>query len=386
MPIEFSQSLLNWYDNTKRDLPWRKYKDAYRIWISEIMLQQTRADTVIPYFERFIGVFPSLKDFAESQEDQYLKLWEGLGYYSRIRNMHKAAQLIMQDYGGEFPRSFEELLKLPGVGPYTAAAIASIAFNRPVPAIDGNLLRIFARLTCYEENISAASSKKVAFKYFQDYLPLPRPGDFNQALMDLGATVCLANKKPLCENCPLTGFCAAYKHGRQTDFPYKEKKAKPRTEKYTIFVIHYNHSVILRKRAAQGLLANLYEFPNTDKILSLKEARMFVEQLGFHVLRVRKLPDQKHVFSHLLWQMRGYEFFTDQWTLFSNRDPYQKENIKKELTSSFPLSEKISSEYTQFPPVITENALFMADIEDIKEKWPIPSAFSFYKEHVLKNC
>ena len=257
-----AQTLLQWYDEHKRDLPWRDDPSPYHVWLSEIMLQQTRVEAVRGYYARFLEALPTIRSLAEADEDVYLKLWEGLGYYSRVRNLHKAAGQIMREHGGKMPETSGELQKLAGIGPYTSAAIASICFGERIPALDGNLLRVFARLTGYEEDIKSGPAKKAAMQYYLETFPQERPGDYNQALMDLGAVICLPNGAPLCEACPWNGSCVAHARGRETELPVVPAKKKRPVEERTVFLIYYDQRLALRKRPEKGLLAGLYEYPN----------------------------------------------------------------------------------------------------------------------------
>ena len=304
-------ALLKWYDENRRILPWREDPTPYHVWLSEIMLQQTRVDTVIDYYHRFLKELPDVKALAEAEEELLLKLWQGLGYYSRIRNMHKASLQVMEDFGGKIPSDPKELQKLSGIGPYAAAAIASIAFGVPVPSVDGNLLRVFARTTGYEDSIRTPAAKKLAESHYRTLLPEDRPGDMNQALMDLGATICLPNGAPLCSHCPWTGFCEAFRSGRQEELPAKDEKKSRKIEKRTIFLIEDGSGTGrpaygIRKRPAKGLLANLWEFPGARGHLTEKEACGFCGDLGFQVKEISSLPKARHIFSHVEWDMIGY--------------------------------------------------------------------------------
>ncbi len=309
-------ALLKWYDENRRILPWREDPAPYHIWLSEVMLQQTRVDTVISYYNRFLEQLPDIRALAEAEEEQLLKLWQGLGYYSRIRNMHKAARQVMEDCGGVLPSDPKELQKLSGIGPYAAAAIASIAYGVPVPSVDGNLLRVFARTTGYRESIRTPGAKKAAESHYRNLLPEDRPGDMNQALMDLGATICLPNGAPDCGRCPWSGFCEAFRTGEQESLPVKEEKKTRKVQKRTVFLIEAapadpdtsspGPAYALRKRPARGLLANLWEFPGTDGHLTEDDARQHLESLGFEVHSLTGLPSARHIFSHVEWDMRGY--------------------------------------------------------------------------------
>ena len=298
--------LISWYHNCKRSLPWRDEPTPYRVWVSEIMLQQTRVDPAIPYFERFVSTLPDIAALADANEETVLKLWEGLGYYSRVRNLQKAARIIQNEYGGILPSEPAVLIKLPGIGEYTAGAIASIAYQVPVPAVDGNVLRVISRLTADERDIAAPETKKKMQENLQAIMPDQRPGDFNQALMDLGATVCLPNGTPRCEACPLAHLCEAKKAGRCEDLPIKSKKTAPVTEKKTVFLLRYRDQVALLKRPDSGLLAGLWEFPNTEGHLSRKDALLQLKQWGVAVEKAEVLPKAKHVFTHRVWDMKGF--------------------------------------------------------------------------------
>lgn len=298
--------LLSWYGTNKRQLPWRDRNNAYYTWVSEIMLQQTRVEAVKPYFTRFITELPDVPALAAAPEEKLLKLWEGLGYYSRVRNMQKAAVEIMAEHGGRLPASYEELLKLKGIGSYTAGAIASIAYGIPVPAVDGNVLRVISRITESRDDISAPAVKKQMEITLREVMPQDVPGDFNQALMELGAVVCVPNGPAKCEECPLNALCLAYKNGTVDSIPVKKPKKERLPENRTVLVIQDGARTAIRKRPKKGLLAGLYELPNVPGHLTPEEAVEFVKELELEPLRVEKLPDAKHIFSHIEWRMIGY--------------------------------------------------------------------------------
>lgn len=317
MPLDFNDMenlnlppiaapLLAWYDKHKRDLPWRRNTDPYRVWVSEIMLQQTRVAAVIPYFERWMTALPDVAALAAVDEEQLMKLWQGLGYYSRARNLKKAAQVIVTEHGGEFPRAYDALLKLPGVGEYTAGAVASIAFSERVSAVDGNVLRIAARLCDFHEDILDTRVKKSMRTALDASLPQERCGDFNQALMDLGATVCLPNGKPLCEECPLAALCRAREMGTAQSLPVRAKKAKRRIEELTVYLFIKDGTVALRKRDDTGLLAGLWEFPHISGTLDENTAPDTLAQWGLTALDWKKKIGAKHIFTHVEWHMTGY--------------------------------------------------------------------------------
>ena len=327
---EDTKLLLDWYDAERRILPWREDPTPYHVWVSEIMLQQTRVEAVKDYYARFLTTLPDVASLAAADEDTYLKLWEGLGYYSRVRNMHKAAVTIMEDYGGEIPSTAKELQKLSGIGEYTAAAIASIAFQEPVSSVDGNLLRVYARRNLYRENIKEPAAKKLAYDYYMERMPEERPGDYNQALMDLGATVCLPNGEPECSRCPWAELCEAHKQGVELEVPVVPAKKARRVEHRNVYRVHCGDVLLLSKRPDTGLLAGLYEFPNdllklpadgttsgkktSGKLtkkqvaeLSKKALDAFLAHQDLTPVSVFPLPAAKHIFSHVEWHMTGYD-------------------------------------------------------------------------------
>lgn len=308
-------SLLQWYDSHARILPWRDNPEPYAVWVSEIMLQQTRVEAVKPYFDRWMKAFPDLLSLARASESEVLKLWEGLGYYSRARNIHKAARLVAEKYAGILPSTFEELRLLPGIGEYTAGAVGSIAFRLPVPCIDGNVMRVVARLTADRSNISTAAVKKHITEWVKEIIPKDRPGDFNQAMMELGATVCLPNGMPLCELCPLASVCEARLQGRIAELPVKSGKPVRKTEKKTVLVLlelssnqtpEREYKTLLRKRPDKGLLAGLWEFPNFDGELTEGEIRKILEHSAVRLSSLVKLKNCRHIFTHIEWDMSGY--------------------------------------------------------------------------------
>lgn len=304
--------LLEWYDRNKRILPWREAPTPYRVWVSEIMLQQTRVEAVKPYFERFMSVLPDVRALAEAEEEQLLKLWEGLGYYNRVKNLQKAAIQLMEEYGGEMPDQYEELLKLTGIGSYTAGAIASIAYGRRVPAVDGNVLRVLARVRKDGRLITDGKVKAAVEKELAEAMPEDRPGDFNQAMMEIGACVCIPNGAPLCGRCPLNRLCMAHKDGTETEFPQKEAKKPRRIEEKTVLVIRDENRTAIRKRPARGLLAGMYEFPMLEGCRTVEEITAYLAENGIRVLRVQPLEDAKHIFTHKEWHMKGYLVRVDE--------------------------------------------------------------------------
>lgn len=298
--------LLAWYDANKRDLPWRDRNNAYYTWVSEIMLQQTRVEAVKPYFARFTEELPDAASLAACPEEKLLKLWEGLGYYNRVRNMQKAARQVMENYGGTLPADYEALLGLTGIGNYTAGAIASIAYNIPVPAVDGNVLRVISRIMKSYEDIMKQSVRKKIEQELLEYMPKDRPGDYNQALMELGAVVCVPNGPAKCGECPAADVCLAKADGCVEELPVKAAAKARRIELRTVLVIQDGEHVAIRKRKAKGLLAGLYELPNELGHLTEDEALDFAKRMELDPVRIEPLSEAKHIFSHVEWRMIGY--------------------------------------------------------------------------------
>ena len=298
--------LLAWYDEGHRDLPWRAVPTPYRVWVSEIMLQQTRVEAVRSYFDRWMQALPDIPALAAADEAVYMKLWEGLGYYSRVRNLHRAAVEVCEQYGGELPADYAKLLALPGVGEYTAGAVASIAFGLPVPAVDGNVLRVAARLDNDLTPITDAGYKKRTRARFAALMPADRPGDLNQALMELGATVCLPNGAPRCADCPLQHLCLGCHHGNAAMLPVRAAKKARRVENRTVLLARCGPLVGIRRRPAKGLLAGLWELPALAGHLSPEEARAALAAQGWQVQKLLSLRPAKHIFTHVEWHMNGY--------------------------------------------------------------------------------
>ena len=341
-----AEPLVKWYREQKRDLPWRVDVTAYKVWVSEIMLQQTRVEAVKPYYARFLEVFPTIADLANAKEDVLLKMWEGLGYYNRVRNMQKAAQQVLIEYGGEFPGTYEEIRSLTGIGNYTAGAISSFAFGIPKPAVDGNVLRVISRLTASYEDIMKASTRERVEEELEELIPAGAASDFNQGLIELGAIVCVPNGAPKCEECPLAHLCRAHEKGIELELPVKSKANERRIEKKTVFVFQDGDHVAIKKRPANGLLAGLYELPNVEGHLTEDEALAYCKQIGLSPLRIQKLEDGKHIFSHVEWQMIGYRIRVD------------------ELEKS-----------------CREKMLFIHP-EEIQAEYPIPAAFETYVKYM----
>ena len=296
--------LLPWYEENKRDLPWRQDRDPYHIWISEIMLQQTRVEAVKGYYARFLQALPTVADLANSDDALAHKLWEGLGYYSRVRNLKKAAQVIVEKHNGIFPRKYEDVLALPGIGQYTAGAICSIAFDQPTPAVDGNVLRVVSRICDDVTPIDDPTFKKRVQKDLAHVYPA-QAGDFTQALMELGATICGPNRKPDCENCPCNSFCLAFNNGTAEKLPVKTPKKSRRIEEKTVFILSCDGYYALQKRPSKGLLAGLWQFPNVPDKLNVEQALCAVEEMGVKPKEIIRIVERKHIFTHIEWHMCG---------------------------------------------------------------------------------
>lgn len=333
---QVKEPLLSWYREKGRELPFRIGRNPYRIWVSEIMLQQTRIEAVKPYFERFMEELPDIASLAKVSEERLMKLWEGLGYYSRARNLQKAAVLLMAEYGGRMPEDPEELKKLPGIGPYTAGAIASIAFAVPAPAVDGNVLRVVTRLLKDDRDIMKQSTRKSVEALLRDGMSKEYPGEYNEAVMEIGETVCLPLGTPLCGKCPLADFCLAHKAGEEERFPVRPGKRERRREERTIFLLKYRDKLVLSKRGEKGLLAGLYELPGTEGHLSEEESRVYLrERFGIpseEDFPLTPLREAKHIFSHVEWHMIGYRAQLPE----TGREPEILAG-KSELEEAYPL-------------------------------------------------
>lgn len=347
--------LFSWYRENARALPFRATRDPYAIWVSEIMLQQTRVEAVLPYYHRFLTVLPNVASLAAADEAELLKLWEGLGYYSRVRNMQKAAQVIMTAHGGSFPRTFEEIRALPGVGDYTAGAIASFAFDCAVPAVDGNVLRVAARLCAYRENVLSTTAKKELTAAVAAAQPKESAATFNQAMIELGALVCLPNGAPKCAECPLSPACAAKRQGIEKELPVREKKKERKKEHRTVLILREGDRVALCRRPPKGLLAGLFEplcFP-----LEMCEADVlrFLADHGAIPLYFSALEPSVHIFTHKEWHMVGFEAVLPEGTLdaLSKKCHNGAENPFK--------------------------GLFLAPREEIDTLYAIPSAYRAYR-------
>lgn len=333
-------TITTWYAQHKRPLPWRSSKDPYAIWVAEIMLQQTRIEAVLPYYDTFLKTYPTLLSLANANEQALLKIWQGLGYYARVRNLQKAAKLVVEQYDGQLPLDYDLLLKLPGIGTYTAAAIVSIAADAPYVCVDGNIMRVYSRIFAYEQNVMLAKSRKEIEAALLKQVG-PKSGDFNEGLMELGETICLP-QNPQCEKCPCVSFCLAYKRGRQNELPQRIKITKIKAIEKTVLVLRYQASIALRKRS-ESLLHNLYEPYTLDRILTMEEIQDFsktpkkdIQFLGIY----------KHIFSHQTWKMHVYV-----------------------VDLNFPLS---LPEFHYY------------DVHIIKKHYPLPTAYYKWLEPILK--
>lgn len=343
--------LLTWYDYNARILAWRTTPKPYYVWVSEIMLQQTRVEAVKGYFDRFITALPDIQALADIEEEKLLKLWEGLGYYNRVRNLQKAAKVVVSDYKGELPADYYELLKLPGIGAYTAGAIASIAFQLPVPAVDGNVLRVTKRIAGSFDDITKDKVKEKLWKDLSLIIPKDRPGDFNQALMDLGATICLPNGKPLCDSCPVMHLCRAFRENLTDRIPVKPEKNKRKIEEKTILLIEYQGSYALHRREAKGLLAGLWEFPGLAGKLNRDQVNQELKQWDIEPVTLESIGEAKHIFTHIEWHMIGY--------LVRLKD---------------------------YPHRLTEGKkLIWVDPSLMKERYTLPNAFSAFRKYWIQE-
>lgn len=342
-----TELLLTWYATHFRALPWRIDATPYHVWISEIMLQQTRIEAVIPYYHRFITALPDVQTLAEVNTESLLKLWEGLGYYSRARNLQKAAQKMVERYAGALPADYDALRSLPGIGDYTAGAIASIAFSIPAPAVDGNVMRVLARLTGDHTDVLSTKGKKNFTDLAWQLIPEQQPGRFNQALMELGETICLPAGTPHCSQCPLNELCVAYRDGLTQQLPVRIKKTKRRIEKHAVAVVVAQTTppaVLLHKRADSGLLAGMWEFPHTLMNSPLESLPTTVKKL---CTEQTVLPNCKHLFSHIEWQMSGSVYYITEPT-------------------------SLPADYA------------FATLSELQSQYPLPGAFRSYTELIYK--
>lgn len=341
LAMMFEKKLITWYEQNRRHMPWREDPLPYHVYLSEIMLQQTQVDTVRAYYARFLKAFPTIKDLANASEDQVLKLWEGLGYYSRGRNLHKAAEDIVARFGAEVPSNKDDLLSLPGIGTYTARAIRAIGFHQKEIAVDGNLIRVYSRLTEDGES-NLETMKDHCESYFLKQLQKEDPSAFNQALMDLGEMVCLPKGDPLCSACPFNAICQAHQKGNTASFPTPKKAKEKREESWTVLIFVAGDKVAIEQRPSTGLLASLYQFPLQEGIRSREEA----QKGKFAVQSCVDLGKTTHTFSHLIWHLQGYQIEIEK--------PFK------------------------------EPGLLWVKKSDLKKRYSIPSAFAFYKKKLLE--
>lgn len=337
------EPLLSWYDANGRELPWRNNPTPYYVWVSEIMLQQTRVEAVKGYFKRFTEELPTIADLAKAPEDKLLKLWEGLGYYNRVRNMQQAAQTVMKEYNGQLPTDYDTLLSLKGIGSYTAGAIASIAYGQQRPAVDGNVLRVMKRLAGSYDDILKPSVKTDMEKQLLPVIP-KRAGAFNQAIMDLGAMVCIPNGAPLCQQCPLVAYCQANRQHIQMELPVKTRKKPRRIEEKTILLLEYQGKYALHKRVKKGLLAGLWELPSVNGTCSQEEICEILEKAGQDI-EIEELGPAKHIFSHVEWSMVGYRV-------------------------------------TLAEPLLTEEDYVWVTAKEVENEYAVPTAFSSYAKFI----
>jgi A/G-specific adenine glycosylase len=306
LPEEIPPLLLDWYDENARDLPWRRNRDPYAVWVSEIMLQQTRVEAVREKYLRFLGEFPDVAALAAADDARLYKLWEGLGYYSRAHNLRAAARLVVREHGGAFPRAYDEILRLPGVGPYTAGAVASICFEAATPAVDGNVIRVVSRLAALPDDMGSQAAKRRVAEALAHIYPAERRGDFTQSLMELGATVCVPNGPPRCGVCPLARHCAAHRAGNPEDYPSLPPKRPREIRELTVFLLFREERIAIRRRPESGLLAGLWELPNVEGKLEAAAAERLLAEWGLSPGAIEALPPQKHVFTHVEWHLLRY--------------------------------------------------------------------------------
>ena len=346
------QPLLEWFEVFARTMPWRSNPEPYWVWISEIMLQQTRVEAVRAYFDRFIAALPNIESLANIEDEKLMKLWEGLGYYSRARNLKKAAIVCVEQYHGELPRTYEALLKLPGIGSYTAGAIASIAYEQEVPAVDGNVLRVISRLLAWEEDITKQSVKRKMEAALLELMKRvhPNPRTFTAALMELGALICIPNGAPCCMECPWKSICLARIQKKVERIPVKKKKIVRKIEERTVFLIQDGDLTAIKKRPSTGLLAGLYELPNIEGFYSEQEVKRIWEEKLKLPLTVERLKDGKHIFSHIEWHMQAYRVI-----------------IPKILEQNKLLREQ-------------EGELFFVTQEELNTNYALPNAFKTWKK------
>ncbi len=308
----FTENLMTWYRQNRRELPWRRDKEPYHVWVSEIMLQQTRVSAVRDYYTRFMTALPTVESLAAADEETLLKLWQGLGYYNRIRNMQKAARIITEELGGIFPKKYDEIKKLPGIGEYTAGAIASICFDEQSAAVDGNVLRVVSRLTDDDTDIMNGPFRKRIREYLSALYPDKDCGDFTQGLIELGALVCGPAGPPKCEICPAASYCLGRERGTAGKLPVKGSKKERKKVRMTVFILKCQDRTAVCRRSAKGLLAGLYQFPNVEEELSAADALLRAEQWGLSPRDLLRKAEYRHIFTHVEWEMTGYYMTVDE--------------------------------------------------------------------------
>lgn len=342
---EYVEDIITWYDQNKRDLPWRKNKNPYFIWISEIMLQQTRIEAVIDYFYRFVEAIPTVEDLSCISEEKLLKLWEGLGYYHRVRNLQKAAKIIVSKYHGVFPNEYDQLIELPGVGDYTASAIASICFQEKKATIDGNVLRVYTRFYNDLSDIHLSQTKNKIKQEMEEILPL-RSGDFNQALMEIGEVLCIPKGTPLCDLCPLHERCLANQNKNYFLFPQNSKKTDKKTLTYTVFIFEYDGKYAIKKRKENSLLNGLWEFPNVEGNLTKSQVEQYLKRNHISSQKIIQFISHQHIFTHQQWKMSSYFVLLDH--------------------------------------IIDDDDLFFLDADVLKTQYAIPTAFQPFLTEIFR--
>lgn len=345
---ENAEKLVDWYNTNKRQLPWRDTQDPYDVWISEIMLQQTRIEAVKPKYEQFKKELPNIDALANCEDDHLMYLWEGLGYYSRARNLKKCAILLRDEYASTLPQEYTTLLKLPGIGPYTAGAIASIAYGKPAPAVDGNVMRVIARLLEIRKDVRDVSFRKeieeTIMQVFSNGSKKEFITSFNQGLMELGEVICIPKGQIKCTTCPWNTNCMAYAHHTVEQIPYRSPLARRKIIQKTLLIIRDGDQFLIHKRPNEGLLAGLYEFIGIDKQMNAKEIIQFLEENQMHPLHIKKLPNSKHIFTHLEWHMQAYEIQIAQIESFQ-QDDYMLLNKKDLAHRAIPSAFKTYIDY-----------------------------------------
>ncbi|WP_432352813.1 A/G-specific adenine glycosylase [Sporosarcina sp. A2] len=333
----FNEALLSWYHEEKRDLPWRRTSDPYYIWVSEVMLQQTRVDTVIPYYERFINSFPTMEALAVAEEENVLKHWEGLGYYSRVRNLQAGVREVVEQYDSKIPETRSEIMSLKGIGPYTAGAVLSIAYGIPEHAVDGNVMRVFSRLFLIDEDIAIPKTKKVFEQRVMEIIDESDPSSFNQAIMELGATIC--TPRPRCLLCPVREFCEAFNEGKQEELPVKTKKVRKKVVTICSFAIQEpGGKFLLRKRPSEGLLADFWEFPQLEVTEEASALDQLMTETGLLLDKGIEFARFKHVFSHITWLVEGFHAVLQDQSPIPEGYRFFSEHELEQLPKSKPMS------------------------------------------------